>query len=97
MDRVARASGTDSGWVLALLSAVLEITRFVVAGGSERRDSDDTRDSMLGADTSSATHGAFAGDEMMGDAYTAYGREPIGAGRNGEPVGAYSGAPIIHY
>lgn len=97
MDRGARASGTDSGWVLALLGAVLELIWIVVAGGSERRDSDDARDPIFGADTSSATRGAFAGEEMMGDAYTAYGREPIGAGRNGEPVGVYSGAPIIHY
>lgn len=96
MDRDARASGTDSGWGLALLGAVLEIIGIVVAGDSERRDSDDARDPIFG-DTSSATRGAFAGEEMMGDAYTAYGREPIGAGRNGEPVGVYSGAPIIHY
>jgi len=96
MDRDARASGTDSGWVLALLGAVLEIIGIVVAGGSERRDSDDDRDPIF-ADTSSASRGAFACEEMMGDAYTAYGREPIGAGRNGEPVGVYSGAPIIHY
>ncbi|QTQ30100.1 hypothetical protein [Aromatoleum bremense] len=97
MDRDARASGTDSGWGLALLGAVLDIIWTVVAGGSDRRDSDDARDSISDADTSSTSRGAFAGEEMMGDAYTAYGREPVGAGKNGEPVGTYSGAPIIHY
>ncbi|MCK0508638.1 hypothetical protein [Aromatoleum anaerobium] len=42
---------------------------------------------------------AFFGDadDAEGAAYTAYGREPVVAGRNGEPVGAYSGLPIAHY
>lgn len=39
----------------------------------------------------------FGPGNTEGDGFTIYGREPVVAGRKGEPVGAYSGAPIIHY
>lgn len=94
MDRDARASGTDSGWMLALLGAVLEIIGTVMSGGSGRRDSQDL---IFDEDAASSHRGNFDGEERARAAYTMYGREPVTAGRNGEPVGAYSGAPIVHY
>lgn len=88
MDRDERASGTDSGWALPLLGAVLEIIGAVVGGGSQRRNQYDVE--YVG-DT------GFDHEVSAGDGYTMYGCEPVVAGRNGEPVGAYSGAPILHY
>ena len=48
-------------------------------------------------DIARAELGAFDRDDMPGEGYTVHGREPITLGPDGERIGVYSGAPIIHF
>ncbi|WP_041645461.1 hypothetical protein [Aromatoleum aromaticum] len=41
--------------------------------------------------------GAAENGDFSNAGYTEHGREPIAVGRDGQRVGAYSGAPILHY
>lgn len=41
--------------------------------------------------------GAAENGDFSNAGYTEHGREPVAVGRDGQRVGAYSGAPILHY
>lgn len=83
--------------VLAFIGCGLEFVSIVLAGEAGRRSAEAGDGPVSDADAASAHRGLFDGEEKARTAYTIYGREPVTAGRDGKPVGSYSGAPIIHY
>jgi hypothetical protein len=84
--------------VAVLLGAAAKLLAFFAAPARRETVDNERGAGMFGRDDiSRADLGAFDRDDMPGEGYTVHGREPITLGPDGERIGVYSGAPIIHF